>query len=355
MTIGCEENSSSTADSEYIGESSCYEESNESFSCCTSSFVAEESTYQKDEHSYNITNLSSAEGLSELSAGEFRSSSINCERDNGSINKALSEDNDDDVKSRSRMTSSTDSCSTVRNSALHQDLHYYVLLEGKLPDSLCERNKNSFTEEIESTTSSLTVSSCSSSEYTSDDESEIKYNSGDKCSQRSDTDNQGTDSCESDTSDDNDFEFLLDQTKDPDILDTFTMMDLSSSGSQSTKENLAGSIAVDSNSQTSGALKRRCLEPEYQRKFPELDDKSSTEKKINPSRPQKLRRLYSMSSTVGSSCHKFLRLLQDNNCHQSKSRREEQSISRKSTTTSSSFWNPEDDNEYDEKTSQIFF
>jgi len=354
MTVSGEENNSNATDSEYDGgESSCNEES----SCNSSSFASKEGAYcgKLGEKVYSSHNRTSVDDSSSRPEEDFVSSQSSCDRNDGGTDTALSEGNDEDVKSTSRDTISTDSSITVTESVSPQDLHYYVVIEGKLPSFLCERNRNVSSDDIESTTSSLTVSSCSLSEYVSDEENEDTCDRRETCSQKSCNSIQGTDNCNhSDDCHDNDFEFLLDHPTDPDILDTFTMMDLSSSGSKGTKEGLNETDHLDSTSHASGTHKRRpldqCCGSENQRQCPELDDKSLTEKRIHPSRPRKLRRLYSMSSTVGGSCHKFLRLLQDNNCDRNKNRMEERSISQKSTTTLSSFSSHED-----EETSQISF
>lgn len=352
-----EENNSNATYSEYDGgESSCDEESYEPSSCDSSSFASDVGEYcrKSNEKIYSSHNRSRVDDVIARLEEDFVSASSSCDRDDGSTNTTLSEKSNEDEKSTSQETTSTDSNSTVTESLSPQDLHYYVVFEGKQPSFLYEQNKDISSDDIGSTTSSLTVSSCSLSESVSDDENEYKCDRIGTC-------NKGTDNCDhSDNCDDNIFfEFLLDHPTDPDILDTFTMMDLSSSGSKSTEGSLSETGFLDSTSNTSGTHKRRSLDQccgfENQRECPELDNKSLTEKRIHPSRPQKLRRLYSMSSTVGSSCHKFMRLLQDNNCDHNKNGMEERSISQKSTTTLSCFSSHEDDHGYDEETSPISF
>lgn len=333
--------------SEYDGgESSCDEESYGASSRDTLSHTCGISSGSND---------SSVDHVSTRPEEDITSSSSSDESDDSSAHTPLSDDDDGD-KSTSRDTKSTDSSSTVTESVSPQDLHYYVVFECKPPFSLPEKNQN-LSCDPGSTTSSLTVSSCSLSDYTSnDDDHEYKCDRSTAHSEKSDERNHVIDSDHKCSCEDNDFDFLLNNPTDLDILDTFTMMDLSTSGSKSAKEDM--SKTGKSTSRTNVIHKRsvdQFCSVENQERCPELDEESLTEKRIHQSRPQKLRRLYSMTSTLGSSCRDFLRLLQDSNCNDTKCRMEEQSISQNSTTSLSSFSSREEGDWYDGKTSKVFF
>lgn len=342
MTGG--DNYSNATASEYDGgESNCDEESYE---------------YSSSDSSSNVTRhcktSSSCRRVDEvITKLEDSSSSSVCVSDDGTVSSSSSYENDEDVKSTSRDTKSTDSSSTATQSIEPQDLHYYVVFECKPPSSRMEKSSD-----LESTTSSLTVSSCSLSEDASNDDDECKCDYSATCSERNHNKDQGIDCGQNSTCGDNDFEFLLDNTTDLDILDTFTMMDLSSSGSKRTRDSLNEKVFLDSTSRTSGTFKRsvdQCCIAENQIECRELEDESPSEKINHPVRPQKLRRLYSMTSTVGSSCRDFLRLLQDSNCDGTKRKMEDKCLSQNSTTSLSSFSSREDNNCYDEQTFRVSF